>query len=99
MAEALGRSLYRGLLKGMARVWKPSEIHDSGLLEKIMTSMRSAEEQLGRLKAAQEKIGTEEFKDVLRTLNVKSPEKVENLATLERLVAALEQKAEIALSN
>ena len=34
--------MYRGLLKTVARVWKPNEIRDATVLEKVLTSMQSA---------------------------------------------------------
>jgi hypothetical protein len=39
MAERLGKSLYRGVLKTVARVWNPTEIHDPEVLQ---TSVRRA---------------------------------------------------------
>ncbi len=47
MADPLGRRMYRGLLKAVANVWKPNEISDTATLEKVLTSMQSAEREIG----------------------------------------------------
>src|SRR5919109_390888 len=41
MAELLGRGLYRGLLRDLAKVWNPREIRDISLLQKVLEHMRS----------------------------------------------------------
>jgi hypothetical protein len=90
MAEPLGKSLYRGLLKSVARVWKPAEISDPALLNKVLSAMQSAEAELGKLKVAQEKIGQEELKSILNNFEIKSVDRLNNLDTLQRLVRTLE---------
>ena len=52
MAEPLGRGLYRGLLKTVARVWNPSQIKDATLLQKVLADMQTADRELHRLAAA-----------------------------------------------
>lgn len=59
MAEALGRGLYRGLLRDLARVWTPEKIDHISLLEKVVEHMRSAEPGLSCLKTALDKLGPE----------------------------------------
>jgi len=41
MAEALGRRLYRGVLKTVARVWSPTEIHETNVLRRVLEQMKS----------------------------------------------------------
>ncbi len=40
MAEPLGRRLYRGVLKTVARVWSPTEILDVDVLRKVLEQMQ-----------------------------------------------------------
>jgi hypothetical protein len=42
-AEPLGRGLYRGLLRDLARVWNPREIQDESIQRRVLDHMRSAE--------------------------------------------------------
>jgi len=94
MAEPLGKAMYRGLLKEMARVWKPGDIRDEAVLKKVLSAMQSAARGLRRLEAAQERIGSEELQEVLSSLKIRSVEQVDNLETLRQLVLALEEKAD-----
>lgn len=94
MAQPLGKAMYRGLLKAIARVWKPSEIHDRVVLEKVLATMQSAAQGLRRLEAAQDRIGSEATKAVMNSLHVRSVAQVDNLETLRQLVQALEENAD-----
>jgi hypothetical protein len=94
MAQPLGKAMYRGLLKAMARVWKPSEIHDRVVLKKVLAAMQSAAQELRRLEAAQERIGPEATKALMNSLHVRSVAHVDNLETMRRLVQALEENAD-----
>jgi hypothetical protein len=96
MAEPLGRGIYRGLLKKVARVWKPSQIQESTLLEKILTQMQAAERGLSRLDAAVDKTGPDQLAAILRSVNLKSLGQMDNLETLQKVVVALEAKANLA---
>ena len=94
MAQPLGKAMYRGLLKAIARVWKPSEIRDRVVLEKVFATMQSAAQGLRRLEAAQERIGSEATKALMNSLHVRSVAQVDNLETLRQLVQALEENAD-----
>lgn len=94
MAEQLGRGLYRGLLRDLARVWNPREIQDISLLQRVLEHMRSAERGLRRVEAALDKTGPEALVGVLKTIGLTSLERVENLETLKRIVLELERAAE-----
>jgi hypothetical protein len=94
MAEPLGKAMYRGLLKGIARVWKPADIQDRAVLKQVLSAMQSAARGLSRLEAAQEKTSVEELKEILSSLKIRSVEQVDNLETLRQLVTALEQKTD-----
>lgn len=94
MAELLGRGLYRGLLRDLARVWSPREIQDISLLQKVLEHMRSAERGLRRVEAALDNTGSEALVPILKTIGLSSLERVDNLETLKRIVLELERAAE-----
>jgi hypothetical protein len=52
MADALGKRLYRGVLRNVAKVWNPAEIHDIGVMRHVLEQMQMAEGELRRLDAA-----------------------------------------------
>jgi hypothetical protein len=52
LEKALGKGLYRGLLKSVARAWRPSQVQDIALLRKLLAHMQAAERGLRRLEAA-----------------------------------------------
>ena len=93
MAELLGKGLYRGLLKTIATAWKPSEIKDVVVLEKVLAHMQAAERGLKRLEAALDRTGREPLATILRSLNLNSLDRVESLDTLHKIVLALEARA------
>jgi hypothetical protein len=93
MAEPLGKTLYRGLLKTVGHVWKPSDITNTTLLEKILGEMKIAEQEVTRLEALRQTISAEELSPILQSLNLKSLDQVDNLDVMRRLSLALEQKS------
>jgi len=90
MADQLGRGLYRGLLRDLARVWSPRDINDVSVQQKVLEHMRSAERGLRRLQAALDKTVPEALIPVLKAIGLTSVERVENLETLKRIVLDLE---------
>jgi hypothetical protein len=90
MAELLGRGLYRGLLRDMAKVWNPREIHDVSMARRVLEHMRSAERGLRRLEAALDRLGPEALPPILRRCGFTSIERVDNLETLKRIVLDME---------
>ena len=95
MAELVGRGLYRGLLRDLARAWNPREIPDASLLQRVLEHMRSAERGLRRLEAALDRIGPEALVPILRTIGLTSLERVDNLETLKRIVLEIEAAAKV----
>lgn len=93
MAERLGRGLYRGLLKALATAWKPSDITDVVVLEKVLTHMQAAERGLKRLEIALDKTGLEPLAVILQSFNLSSLDRVESLDSPHKIVLALEAKA------
>jgi hypothetical protein len=93
LAEPLGRGLYRGLLKTVARVWEPRHIQDAAVLEQLLTEMQTAERELRRLESLLDGAGRESLASVLRTLHLKSMHEVRSLEALSEVIAALEAKA------
>lgn len=93
MAGSLGRGLYRGLLKRVALAWKPQDVKDVVVLQKLLAHMQAAERGLRRLDAALAKTGGEELAVILQSLNLKALDRVDSLAILQELVLAVESKA------
>jgi hypothetical protein len=93
LAEPLGRGLYRGILRNLARVWNPNEIEDVSVQQRVLEQMRCADRGLLRLKAALEKTGPRALTPILQSLGVASLERVDNLQTLKRIVLDLESAA------
>ena len=93
MAEPVGKSMYRGLLKKVAKVWKPRDIHDTGVLKKVLLSMQAAERGFSRLEAARTKVAPEAMDVLMDSLKLKSLEEVTNLQILDKLLSAVEEKA------
>ena len=94
MAEPLGRGLYRGLLRDIARVWDAREIHDPSLLERVLEQMRCAERGLRRVRAALDKAGIGTLAPVLESFGVRGLERIDRLDTLKRIVLELERIAD-----
>jgi hypothetical protein len=97
MAEQLGRGLYRGLLRDLARVWTPRQIREISLQQRVLEHMRSAERGLKRLEAALDKLGPEALIPVLKQYRLTSVECIDNLELLKRIVLELEGAADTSL--
>ena len=93
MEHKIGKRLYRGLLKRVARVWTPQQIRETTVLEQVLAQMQGAERGLARLEAAQTRLAPEIVQKVVASLNA-PPAKVEDLQTLHGLVVALEKEVE-----
>jgi hypothetical protein len=94
LAESLGKRLYRGILRRVARAWSPTEIHDTDVLRKVLAQMQSAERGLRRLKAALNRVGPETLVPILRSLRLNALAQVDNLDDLKKIVLAVEQAAQ-----
>jgi SpoVK/Ycf46/Vps4 family AAA+-type ATPase len=90
MAKPLGKRLYRGVLKAVARAWKPSEILDIVLLRKVLTDMETGNQMLDRLAGVLEQTGDGSLGKILRSLQLTSLDQVDSIETLEKIVRALE---------
>lgn len=90
MAELLGKGLYRGLLKTIATAWKPSDITDPLVLERVLSHMQAAERGWKRLETALDKTGPAPLAAILRSHHLTSLDRVESLETLHKIVLALE---------
>jgi len=97
MEKVVGKRMYRGLLKSVARVWNPKDIQDPAIEERVLTHMQAAERGLRRAEAARDKTGLAVFAATLGSLRLTSLNQVDNLKTLQEIVVALEAaiKAEI----
>ena len=90
MEPLLGKRMYRGLLKAVARVWNPKDIQDATIQQKVLAQMQAAERGFRRLDAALERVGSETLPQILRSLKLQSIDRVDNLQTLHQIVLALE---------
>ena len=93
MEPVVGKRMYRGLLKTLARVWNPKDVRDPAIQQKVLTHMQAAERGLRRIEAAQDKAGLAAFATVLQRLKVSSLDQVDNLKTLQEILLALETAA------
>jgi hypothetical protein len=93
MEQALGKRMYRGLLKTVARVWNPKDIQDPALQAKVLAHMQAAERGFRRAEAARDKAGLAAFAGILGSLKLSSLERVDNLKTLQEIVVALEDRS------
>jgi hypothetical protein len=92
--KPLGKSLYRGLLKRVARVWRPSQIQNVALLRKLLAHMQAAERGLQRLEDAVGVTGPEALTRILDSLKLDSMKRVDNLKALKEIVLKLEEIAD-----
>jgi hypothetical protein len=93
MESKIGKRLYRGLLKRVARVWSPEQIQETAALEQVLAQMQGAARGLGRLEVAQAKLAPEILQRIIVSLNA-PPAKLEDLQTLHALVVALEKEVD-----
>ena len=94
MERALGKRMYRGLLKTLARLWNPKDIEDPAIQQKVLAHMQAAERGFRRLDAALDRVGPEAPTQILRSLKLQSIDRVDNLQTLREIVLALEAAAQ-----
>jgi hypothetical protein len=94
MEQALGKRMYRGLLKAVARAWSPKDIREPEIRQKVLVHMQAAERGLRRLGAALDKVGPEPLTPILCTLKLQSLTQVDNLQTLHEIVLGLEASAQ-----
>jgi len=93
MEQLVGKRMYRGLLKSVARVWNPKDIQDPAIQQKVLGHMQAAKRELRRAEAARERAGLAAFAGVLGSLRLSSLGQVNNLNTLREIVVALEVAA------
>jgi hypothetical protein len=93
MGDVLGRRLYRGVLKAVAKAWNPREIRDVGVLRKVLEHMQAAQRGLGRLEVALNKVGPETLVPILRSLRLNSLDQVDSLDSLKKIVLEIERAA------
>jgi hypothetical protein len=90
MERSVGKRMYRGLLKTLARAWNPKDIRDPATQQKVLAHMQAAERGFRRLDAALDRVGREPLEQILRSLKLQSLTQVDNLQTLHQIVIALE---------
>jgi hypothetical protein len=93
MEQSLGKRMYRGLLKAVARAWNPKDIREPAIQQKVLAHMQAAERGFRRLETALDRVGPEPLTQILRSLKLQSIDRVDNLKTLHEIVLALEAAA------
>src|ERR1051325_9763619 len=93
MEKVIGKRMYRGILKSVARVWNPKDIRDKAIQERVLAHMQAAERGFQRAESAREKAGLRAFAGVLGSLRLNSLDRADNLKTLQEIVSALEAAA------
>jgi hypothetical protein len=91
MEQIVGKRMYRGLLKAVARVWNPNDIQDPAIRQKVLAHMQAAERGFRRAETARDKAGLANFAGILGSLKLSSLDQVDNLKTLQQIVVALEE--------
>ncbi len=91
MADALGKRLYRGVLK-TARVWNATDIHDMNVMRMVLEQMQMAERELRRLDAALNRVEPGTLVSILRSFRLNSLAQVDNLETLKTVVQGVEKR-------
>ncbi len=86
MEQVVGKRMYRGLLKTVARVWNPRDIQDLAIQEKVLAHMQAGERGFRRAEAARTKAGLAAFAGILGSLKLSSLDQVDNLKTLTKIV-------------
>jgi len=99
LAQTLGRGLYRGLLRDLAKVWNPREIQNVATQKKVLEYMHAAERGLQRLGVALERTGHEALIPILDSMGFNSLERVDTLEDLKKIVLAMEELAANSDSN
>jgi hypothetical protein len=94
MEPIIGKRMYRGVLKRLARAWAPEQIQDFGMQQRVLEQMKSAERMLMRLKAVEPRITAEAVQRIMLTFNIPPLVKIDDPQALESLVVALEKEAE-----
>ena len=94
MERSVGKRMYRGLLKTVARVWNPKDIQDPVTQQKVLAHMQAAERGFRRLDAALDRVGPEPLSQILRSLKLQSVDREDNLQSLHEIVIALEAAAQ-----
>ena len=93
MEQVVGKRMYRGLLKTLARVWNPRDIQDRATRQKVLAHLQAAERGFRRAEAARDHAGLAAFAAVLGSLRLSSLDQVDNLKTLQGIVVTLEAAA------
>ena len=93
MEQPVGKRMYRGLLKAVAKVWNPKDIKDPEIQQKVLAHMQAAERGLRRAEAARDKAGLAAFAAVLQRFQLRSLDQVDNLKTVQEILVALETAA------
>ena len=94
MADAVGKRLYRGVLKRVARAWNPSEIHEPAILQTVLDEMRAVDVELRRLDDALNQVEPGTVTTILRSLGLHSLDQLDSLEILQKVLAEVDRAAQ-----
>ena len=92
MHPSLGSSLYRGILKRVAKIWNPTDMRDAEIEKQVLSQMEEAQRLRRRFDAALEHAGEEEFRRVLGLMQLRSFHQIDSVEMLARLVREMEAR-------
>jgi hypothetical protein len=91
MADAVGKRLYRGVLKRVARVWNPGEIHEPAILQSVLNEMRAVDVELRRLDDALNQVEPGTVTTILRSLGIHSLDQLDSLDILQKVLSEVDR--------
>jgi hypothetical protein len=93
MESVIGASLYRGLLKTLARVWNPTDIRELSQQRRVLQHMEAAHRGIRRIEVALGKLNELVANEIFSSLDLTSFNDIRDLDTMHRLLVALEKAA------
>jgi len=95
MADALGKRLSCRLLKSVARVSNPIQIHELEVQRRVLEQMQALEGELRKLDAALNRVEPGTLGPISRALDLRSLHQIDGFERLKKVVLGIEQSARI----
>lgn len=93
LKQPIGRAMYRQILRTVARKFRPTDIKEAAVLQRVLLHMEGAARGFKRLQAALASTGPEALGAILQRLHISSVQQIDNLKVLHTVVSALEARA------
>jgi hypothetical protein len=95
MEPVIGASLYRGLLKTVARVWNPADIRELSQQRRVLQHMEAAHRGILRIETALTQLNKPAATEIFRSLDLTCFNDIRDLDIMHRLIVALEKAASL----